>query len=270
MKNIILGLIVPTVLFLGACKEEPVVIPPLKVGEQKVLVEEFTGVKCVNCPDGAAEIENLKVKYKENLIPVSIHAGFFAKKLPESKIDFKISQGVNILGLLGEPEGYPAVVINRKALGDNGKLVVIGQSKWAGLIANELNQEPKVLLDVQNTYDAQTRELQVVVNISANQDINVPKRLSIMVAENNIEDAQIVPSKGTITNYKHNHVLRDMLTNFDGLEITESLNRGTTLQKKFTYKIPSNFKAKDCEIIAFLHKVEGGKEVFQATSKKVQ
>jgi len=38
-----------------------------------VLVEEFTGVQCVNCPQGSQLIENLINTHGERLIAVSIH-----------------------------------------------------------------------------------------------------------------------------------------------------------------------------------------------------
>ena len=117
-----------------SCKEETVYIPPLGQNTssntsnnlKNIFIEEFTGVKCVNCPDGAAVIEDLKSKYKDRLVAVSIHAGFFAKKMTESKFDFKTAQGNSLLTYLGEPAGYPAAVINRKLFGANTDLVIIG------------------------------------------------------------------------------------------------------------------------------------------------
>lgn len=275
-KNILFALILA--LFFSTCKEEVVFVPPLSGnnnnqpigGERNVLVEEFTGVKCVNCPDGAAEIENLKKKYGERLVPVSIHAGFFAKKLPESKYDLKVPQGISILNLLSEPEGYPAVVINRKPLGINNTYPIIGLAKWAGLIESEEKLPAKATLKVENTYSESDRKLKVAVTISPSETLTGEHHLSIMLTENNIVDAQIMPNKGVVTDYVHRHVLRDMLTNFDGQLITEALTKGSSIKKEFEYTIPANFKALDCEIIAFLHQAGSSKEVLQVVGKKIK
>jgi hypothetical protein len=275
-KNILFAFLV-AILF-STCKEETVYVPPLSGGnnqqptggERNVLVEEFTGVKCVNCPDGAAEIANLKKKYGERLVPISIHAGFFAKKLPESKYDLKAPQSTSLLNMLSEPEGYPAVVINRKTLGVNNTFPVIGLSKWAGLIELEAKEQAKALLQLESTYSDTDRKLKVSVSITPTTTLVGEYHLSIMLAENNIIDAQVILGKGTDPNYVHQHVLRDMLTNFDGLKIAEPLTKGATIKKEFEYTIPANFKAEDCEVIAFLNQAASSKEVIQAAAKKVK
>jgi hypothetical protein len=264
------------ILFFS-CKEETVRIPPLGQSntgstnsERTVFVEEFTGVKCVNCPDGAAEIENLKTKYKERLVAVSIHAGFFAKKLAESKFDFKTPLTISLLSYLGEPDGYPALVINRKSLGTNGNLVVIGLAKWAGLVQTESEEQAKAAVVLQTTYNATTRELKASTTITPSEALSGEYHLSIMLTESNIVDAQTMPKIGVVTDYKHKHVLRDMLTPFDGVALTETLSKGAKIKRDFTYTLPATFNAKECEIIAVLHKVGQTKEVLQAASQKIQ
>lgn len=274
--NKYLSLIFATAITWASCKEQPIDIPPLGTNNpvttfatKNILVEEFTGVKCVNCPDGAIEIENLKKKYGEQLIPVSIHAGIFAKKMTESKYEFKITQGSNILKLLGEPDGYPSVVINRKPLGDNSSLVVVGQGKWAGLIQNESKNEAEITLELKPTYDATNRTLSLVIDMTPLVNLNNNLRMSVMLTEDNIVDAQVVPQKGVVTDYNHRHVLRDMLTNYDGNPITENLTKGSKVQKTFTYTVPTTFQESNCEIVAFIHKSSPTKEVIQAAAKKI-
>ena len=40
-----------------------------------VLVEEFSGQMCVNCPKGAAELEKLEKQYGEALVVITYHGG---------------------------------------------------------------------------------------------------------------------------------------------------------------------------------------------------
>jgi hypothetical protein len=91
-----------------------------------------------------------------------------------------------------------------------------------------------------------------------------------MLTESNIIDAQTIPKVGIVTDYKHKHVLRDMLTPFDGIALTEALSKGTKIKRDFTYTLPATFNAKECEVIAVLHQVGQSKEVLQAASQKVQ
>ena len=50
-------------------------VPYAKISKA-VLIEDFTGQRCVNCPNAALEIERLKQEYgKDNSVPVAIHSG---------------------------------------------------------------------------------------------------------------------------------------------------------------------------------------------------
>jgi hypothetical protein len=264
-------------LFFFSCKEEPIYIPPLgkndpinTVRPHRVLVEEFTGVRCVNCPDGAAEIENLRSKYGENLVSVSIHAGDFAKKLSTSKYDFKIADGVSLLNFLGSPEGYPSAVINRKPFGTNNTLNVVGLAKWAGLIKEESKINPEADITAKVEFAGSSRVLKVTINIEPLVNMSDEHHLSVFLTESNIVDAQTVPLLGVKTDYVHKHVLRAALTNYDGQPITEKLSKGNVVSKTFNYTLPAEYKSKDCEIVAFIHKAGASKEVVQAVAAKVE
>lgn len=46
------------VLLLGSCEEIPPTITPCQT-DRVVLVEEFTGIDCVNCPIGADKLKSI-------------------------------------------------------------------------------------------------------------------------------------------------------------------------------------------------------------------
>lgn len=65
------------VLFNG-CSETEIIVP--KAGEiisdRVVLIEDFTGVKCPNCPNAAREITSLMGRYPKNVVAVAYHTEF--------------------------------------------------------------------------------------------------------------------------------------------------------------------------------------------------
>jgi len=69
-----------TALLLSACSqidesERFIYVEPSGVA-RAVLIEDFTGQRCINCPTAASEIERLQKEYgEENVIAVSIHSG---------------------------------------------------------------------------------------------------------------------------------------------------------------------------------------------------
>lgn len=258
MKNIcsIISQTAFVAILLSACNEIEPVIPPLgpsDTGDRKILIEEFTGVTCVNCPGGSAKIEELILLNNENVIAVSIHAGDFAEPINSSLYDFRTTEGDNLLDYLGAPIGYPSSVINRKKYPSEGSLQVNSLTSWAGYSAQELAEPARLSLALERTYNPANRELVVNVNGTALANIGNDNSLSLLITESNIFDYQTTPS-GSVYDYNHKHVLRGYITPFNGQALSENLTLGTAIQRQFTYTLPENWKPEDCHVIAFVHK----------------
>ncbi|MCP3933165.1 MAG: Omp28 family outer membrane lipoprotein [Bacteroidetes bacterium] len=270
------------VFTMFACKEIPPEIniivsqgdctgaSPSSVADQKrqVLVEEFTGVRCVNCPAGSQAIEDLIGLYGEQLIPVSIHAGDFSFPYDESLYNFQTTQGTQILSYVGEPFGYPTAVVNRKLFEGEFDLQ-LGQSQWADFVAQELAIPPRVKIAIEKQYDTASRELTVEVTLFFEEDLSDEDvRLSLMLVENDIEDYQVTPD-GIQADYKHKHVLRTMLTNYDGNPLTEDLTVDAQVCKKYIATLIDSWVPENCHVIAFVNLGGETKDVLQAVEVKV-
>ena len=64
-------------LLMQACgdiaeEDRLIYVKPAAV-ERSVLIEDFTGQRCVNCPNAADEIAKLHEQYGDAIIAVSIH-----------------------------------------------------------------------------------------------------------------------------------------------------------------------------------------------------
>lgn len=257
----------------SACSENAPTIPPLgpqDLGERNVVIEEFTGVRCPNCPDGAAEIENLKARFGDNVIAVSIHSsGSFAFPLAESAYDFRTDAGDQLLEFLGQPLGYPSAVVNRITPSNSSRLQQ-GQAIWAGLIEEVLQQPPSLSINLVQAYDTTSRELTLDVAILLNEAISDPLFLSVMLLEDGVVDAQLDLS-GLIEEYEHNHILRFMLTPFDGESIGDQFALGDFIERQFSFIVPQEWVAENCELVAFVHYNEGSnKAILQAENSRIQ
>lgn len=255
MKNLFL-LILGSFFF--SCTEIAPVIPPL--GDKKILIEEFTGVRCVNCPAGAAEIENLRAIYGDRLIVISIHAGDFAPPYSDSKFDFRTMEGNELEKLLGSPIGYPSAVINRKRFASQNALQVF-RTTWAGFAANESSTPSVISLGFVKNYDATNRKLDVEVKLIPTETLTSDVRLSVALTESGIIDQQETPA-GKKSDYTHKNVFRKMLTKFDG-DVLSGLKKGEPISKTFNILLPANWVAENCKLIAFVHKNGVEKEVLQ-------
>jgi thiol-disulfide isomerase/thioredoxin len=261
MKKIVF-LIVLSSLF--ACREIAPTIPPL--GDKKVLVEEFTGVRCVNCPAGASELEDLKALYGDRLVIVSIHAGDFSPPYTDSKFDFRTGEGTEIEKFLGSPIGYPTAVINRRKFTGQERLTVF-RTTWAGFISEESKGSSVLTLGFVKNLNKATRELSLDVKVVPSQILQGDIRLSVMLTENGVKDQQETP-QGKKADYTHKHILRKMLTKFDGDPLSIS-SPNEPISKNFSLKIPDNWVVDNCQIVAFVHKNGSEKDVLQVNEIKI-
>ena len=247
----------------GACSEISPVVPPL--GDRKVLVEEFTGVRCVNCPAGAAELDNLRTIYGDRLVVVSIHAGDFAPPFSDSRFDFRTTEGDALEKRLGSPLGYPTAVINRKKFSGQTGLQV-GRSTWAGFMAAETNTASTVNFSVEKTYNPTTRQFQITIKAVENiKDALKNVVFSALITEDNIIDTQETPT-GKQSNYKHRHVFRG----FAADEIAVNPTGQSQITYSFNGVLKQNWIVENCSIVLVLSQKEGiSKEVLQVTEIKV-
>ena len=241
------------------CEE---ITPPINLDftytGRRVIVEEFTGVQCVNCPEGSKRLEELSNLHGEFVIPISIHAGSFSAPYPSSLYDFRTPEGTNLeRNLLGPVQGFPAAVVNRR-LFNNEDEKPITINKWAGYIAQELIQQPKLEVTINNSFDTTSRNLAVDVQLNFIETVNKPVGISVMILEDGISDYQLTPDKSVYPDgkdpyYKHKHVLRTMLTDYTGDAISFTQTKtGSSSTFSYNFTIPTEWKAEDCEVVAFV------------------
>jgi hypothetical protein len=253
-------------LFLLACEEIPPVVTPLEGGQvrdtllQNILVEEFTGARCVNCPAGSSELARLQGVYGDQLIIVAIHAGSFARPYPESREDFRTSEGDALLNYLGQPLGYPSAIINRK-LYDGEVDLQLSRSLWPLFLQQESERLATMELAPRVRYDSTSREVTYNLDLTLLEgNLSSDVRLSLMVVEDNVADLQLTPD-GPDEQYVHRHNLRDMLTAATGNSLPDDWEVGQAISRQFTYQLPSDWKQENVSLVAVVHENGERKDV---------
>ena len=66
------------------------------LARKKVLIEDFTGFKCANCPDASSELHKIEEIYPDKVIGIAIHAGSFAEPSGVFVTDFRTDEGNEI------------------------------------------------------------------------------------------------------------------------------------------------------------------------------
>ena len=257
MKKLMILSLLATIF--GACTEIAPVVPAL--GDRKVLVEEFTGVRCVNCPAGASELENLRGVYGDRLVVVSVHTGDFSAPYADSKFDFRTPEGDALEKNLGAPLGYPTAVVNRKKFtGQTG--LQVGRSLWAGLVASETKEASAASFSIEKTYNSTTRQFQMTIKAVENaKDALKNVVFSAIITEDNIVDNQETPS-GKRSDYKHRHVFRTFAAN----EIAINPTGIAAVSYSFNGVLKPNWVAENCSMALVLSQKNGTtQEVLQVS-----
>jgi hypothetical protein len=261
-------------LSLWSCEEKPLNIPELTVGTRRVLVEELTGVKCSNCPDGADLLEDLQETFgKENLIVVSIHqAPDFSVPYPGangSRYDFRTTNGKALADYIGVFEGAPCASVARFLPPNATSLFVTPYSEWPGLITAEFAKDYGLGLFVTTEYDSLSRNVDILVNIAPESTLTGSFALTVVITQDSIVDLQDV--NGDLErDYLHRHVLRDVISQPTGNAVEAPLTAGALISQNFRYKLKDTWDAKHCSIVAYVHHTGvPDKEVLQATEVHV-
>ncbi|MBL7807475.1 MAG: Omp28-related outer membrane protein [Saprospiraceae bacterium] len=256
-----------------ACKEEPVLIPDpsLNVSNRTVLVEEGTGVKCQNCPQGTQTLVALQQQYgEEKLVVVSLHAATnFSVPFASSAYDFRNPEVQALADYVGVQEGWPTASINRRLLPNETSIFITPHTRWGGEVAQDLLTDASMALSLTNTFDHNTRNLNIKVEILPDQLLSGEHRLTVLITQDSIQDPQLSGST-VISNYIHRHVARDVVSAPTGDIINEVLEAGALIIKNYTVTLPADFDEHHCSVVAFVSR--GGnpdKEVLQAAEKHV-
>jgi len=258
-----------SIVVLSSCTEVPVVLPePAVIESEKVLlIEELTGVSCPNCPAGAAQLSSLIDRYDGNVIGVSIHSDFLADPLSSSQYDFRSDLANDLETYLLPFFGKPAAAINRIQREGEFEFASSTVDLWPQLVEAELQKPQEAALAISHDYDPASRLLNVEVEVEPWIDLSGDIRLSIMLLESHIIDAQL-DNMEIVLDYEHNHVLKDMLTAFDGDPLTSEISAFDKITKSYSYTLPQDqglWIAENMDIIAFISSVSPtSKEIIQA------
>lgn len=230
---------------------------------KNVILEEYTGINCVYCPEGHLIVNQLVEEYPNRIFPINIHVGSFASNT------YTTAFGNDLLDQIGH-YGFPTGTINRHLFGDS--ITAVSRDRWESCCDSIMSQVSPVNIAAQGTLDWATRELQITVQLYYTASDTCPAhRLNVAVLQNNI----IGPQTGAIANpsqivgeqYRHGHVLRHLIEDQWGEEIFPT-TAGSFIERNYQYILPEELgfpnpipaKLEDLAFVAFVS--QGRQEIF--------
>lgn len=243
--------------------------------QRNVLIEDFTGHQCVNCPNATKNMEELIATNPSRIFGLGIHAG------PTGLGGFQITDehyptvlycdaGLTLGLHFGNDYpgsafiGNPVFCVNRTKANDQFV------SNAGAAIANKTNaclaSQLKVNLQAATNYFNSTRGLFLHVEVDKlDQSISSDLAVVVCVVEDSLVAPQIVPSNiefdtdGTIdgrnTAYVHRDILRGMIDNrtYGKTLSVSDLGENGKYYVNYSYKLPTQYNPDNMKLVIYVY-----------------
>lgn len=218
----------------------------------KVLVEHFTTLKCVNCPDGHKALSAL-LSGRKDYVWVAHHIGYQQDELTQSE-----SYGLQAFGATSAP----LAMFDRRALSSSksASQPTMYISYSGGVQASLKYIQPDfekcastpafVSVNIENNYDPATRTLSTTVSGTRNaifSEFYDQANLTVELVEDHVQTNASQTGSGEKV---HNNVFRTALTRIDGDEINWN---GDTYTETYTTTLPDSWKSNNVRVVAFVN-----------------
>ncbi len=261
MKKIHLLIWAMVAVLFSACDDVPVnerltYVEPPEVG-RAVLIEDYTGQYCVNCPRATEEIERLVEQYGDSVvIAVAIHSGPFGKQKGEPSPLYTEVGDMYFThwGLSAQPVGLVDRLFNS---------MPFGYTDWGGGVYYELEQATTQKVPVSFLtavqLDHETRQASIEVQTIGLDNDKVNGMLQVWLVEDSIDSFQLMPDGTRIEHYNHMHVFRASVNDPWGDNV--SLGHGEVAIKNYEIKLDPAWVPEHCALVTFLYDNDGVKQV---------
>jgi thiol-disulfide isomerase/thioredoxin len=243
-----------------------------EVRMRKVLVEDFTGHTCPNCPRAATELKTLETLYGEKIVAIALHVSnnFAEPQPPTYTADYRTPEGTEIddffnVSLAGLPKG----MVNRRFV--QGSRIISYQS-WGSEIGSFINTPLDAWISMTNTYNASQNKVTTDLMIDFENSINDEVKLCVFL----VQDSIISPQKdldsptGKVIDYVHMHMLRKALTSAFGESIITNPTADTPeISKSYSLVLSADQIPEHCKIVAYIYKASTY-EIIQVQEKHVK
>lgn len=226
-----------------------------------VLVEEFSGQLCVNCPKGAAELEKLEEQYGDNLAVITYHGGIYG--INPGEYDGILGLGTEYGALMATAygiNGKPCILINQKTT--NNTVLT-----WASDIAAAFKIVSDVSLTGEAIYDETSATIQIQVTATCNSVFEGD--LQVILTESGIVAPQLMPDNTSNNNYVHNNVFRATVNNDTGEPFAVSVADLDGVSRSYTVPVQSDWNPANMRVVAYVSD-NGVKQALTLPVKKLE
>lgn len=205
--------------------------PVVTVAKKNVLLEDFTGQYCSNCPRAAEQAHQLQQTFgADRVVVVALHGGALSSSVETDEAGLATPKSREYNTRFMGSNSYPMGSIDRGA--------VQAYSTWPAAVSSRMQVQPKVNLSFEGngvTYNAEAKQISLSVKVRANKAVK--GNLQVWLTESGVTAWQVLPTNPWYTDtYEHNHVFRATLNGMDGDALT--LNAEQEVEENYVYTLP--------------------------------
>lgn len=245
---------------------------------RKVLVEDYTGHKCGNCPAAALVLKHIDTTYHGKVVPLAVHAGFFANINGTYPTDLRSTAGTDYDNTFGiSIAGNPNGLVNRKGFGSSSFIKL--HTLWESEVISMDTMKAKFSLRITNNYNSTLGVLNTSVTVKSLENQSGNYNLIVLLSEDSIIAEQLdysLPSGSQlVANYEFNHVLRGAVNSSWGENVFNgTINFNDSIVKSYNnFAINPLYKPAKLHVVAFIYDADSASptyyEVFQAEQKEM-
>ncbi len=223
---------------------------------KKVILEEFTGTGCPNCPDGHVIAANILDANPGIVFVVAYHPdnSNYTSSDPMRR-SFPAAFYSNPF-ISPSNRFMPSAIVNRRIFGTER---ILPRTQWVEKV-NILKAESSPLnVGVASVYNTADNVLTVDIEVYFTENVTSNLTLYTVLLESNI----IASQSGGTANYVHKHAFREALPSPNpeqwGEPITNPTTQGSLISLTYTFDNTStNYDMNNCEIVVFVRDAGNG------------
>jgi len=220
---------------------------------RNVLIEDFTGHRCKNCPKASKEIANLVDAFGDDrIIGLAIHAGpgNFTGTNTDYPTDFTTQEGKAVQNFFGT-NFLPVGMVNRENWTASGNGHWSNYANWPTLSAEAMDSTLRIALEASASITS--GQLNVSAQGFPQTSLLHDLKIVVLVKESNIVSPQLMPDDTRDPDYVHMNVLRDYVTDTWGTSFgTSPMVPGDTLSSTYTLAWNADWVQSNAAVVVYV------------------
>lgn len=225
-------------------------------GDKNVILEEFTGVKCPNCPAGHQTAASILANNPGRAFVIAYHpfnSNYTTPYAGEPDFRRSFADALYQTPYCGTSRFMPSAFINREKWANNERIQ--SRTSWVAYADQIIAQASPVNVGISSTYDNGFGQLIITVEVYFTSDVTETVSLNVALLENGLISTQ----SGGGSNYEHKHTFREAFTDQWGDIISNPTTTGSYLIFNYTFdNNTQNYNMEKCDVVASIYDMDNG------------